>query len=423
MRILIIGSGGREHALGWKIKQSPIVKKIYFVPGNAGTSFLGENVNIEPEEIDKLLEFAKEQKIDLSVVGPEIPLALGIVDIFERNNLKIFGPSRKASQLESSKVWAIKFIQRNNIPCPQSYVFNNFKKALSFVNKISWKKMVVKASGLAAGKGVIICNNKTETISAVKKIMIDKEFGNAGNQIVIQEKLDGQEVSVLAFTDGKTIIPLLPAQDHKPIFENNKGPNTGGMGAYAPVPFINKELLQKIKKTVLQPTIDNMRKEGNIYKGVLYAGLMITKAGPKVLEFNARFGDPETQPLMMLLSSDLIDIINACIEGSLVRQKIKFKNGSSVCVVLSSAGYPGYYNKGEIIYGLTKIRKPAIQVFHAGTSFKDNKVITSGGRVLGVTSSGKNLKQAIKKAYGIIGKHGVYFKNMHYRKDIGKKAL
>lgn len=422
MKILIIGSGGREHALGWKIKQSPLVKKIYFAPGNVGTSFLGENVNIEPEEIDKLLEFAKEQKIDLTVVGPEIPLALGIVDIFEKNNLKIFGPRKEASQLESSKVWAIRFMQRHNIPCPQSYIFNEYKKTLTFIKKTPWKKMVVKASGLAAGKGVIVCENKKEAKNAVKKILIDKEFGNAGNQIAIQKKLDGQEVSILAFTDGKTIIPLLPAQDYKPVFENDKGPNTGGMGAYAPTPFINNRLLQNIKKTILQPTIDNMRKEGNIYKGVLYAGLMITKVGPKVLEFNVRFGDPETQPVMMLLISDLINILTACIEGRLAKQKVKFKTASSICVVLSSAGYPGHYNKGEIIYGLDKI-KPGVQIFHAGTSIKNNKIITNGGRVLGVTAVGKNIKDVMKKVYDIIGKKGVYFNKMHYRKDIGKKAL
>ncbi len=422
MKVLIIGSGGREHALGWKLKQSPQVKKIYFAPGNGGTEKIGENIKIAAEDIKKLLKFALTNEIDLTVVGPEAPLALGIVDVFLKKNLLIFGPTKKAALLESNKAWANKFMKKYHIPHPQSFIFSEYDKAVSFLKTYSGL-VVVKASGLALGKGVVIPKNKKEAIEAVKKIMVKREFGEAGNKTVIQEKLDGQEISILAFTDGKTIIPLLAAQDHKRIFDQDKGPNTGGMGAYAPVPLVTKKLINEINTTILKPTILGMKKEGAPYKGVLYAGLMITKNGPKVLEYNCRFGDPEVQPLLMLLRNDLLPLILACVKGRLSKQKIAFKRGSSICVVLASKGYPGHYQKGKTIDGLNIKQNHDLQIFHAGTIQNNNQTLTSSGRVLGVTGYGKNLKEAIKKVYKIIGKNGVNFEGMQYRKDIAQKAL
>ncbi len=422
MKILIIGSGGREHALGWKLKQSPQVKKIYFAPGNGGTEELGENINLSPENIKKLLEFALKNKIDLTVVGPEVPLALGIVDLFNKKNLAIFGPTKKAALLESDKAWATGFMKKYSIPHPQSFVFRDFNKAVNFLKTYS-NPLVIKASGLAQGKGVIIPHNKKDVIAAVKKIMIEGEFGEAGKKIVFQEKLEGQEISVIALSDGKNIIPLLAAQDHKRIFDQDKGPNTGGMGAYAPVPIATKKLIDEINNTILKSTILGMRKEGAPYKGILYAGLMITKNGPKVLEYNCRFGDPEAQPLMMLLKNNLLSLFLACVKGKLIKQKITFRRGSSICVILASAGYPGHYQKGKIINGLNIKYFNHLQIFHAGTIKNNQQIITSGGRVLGITSYGKNLKEAIKKAYRIIGKNKINFEGMIYRKDIGQKAF
>lgn len=421
--ILIIGSGGREHALGWKIKQSPQVAKIYFAPGNAGTEEVGENINIEAVNISQLLTFAKKNKIDLTVVGPEVPLAFGIVDQFQKNGLKIFGPTKKASLLEASKAFAGSFLEKYKIPHPISLTFLQLQKALDFVRQSSWSNFVVKANGLAAGKGVIVCHSKKQAIKAIKDLMIKKEFGSAGKKIIIQEFLVGQELSILAFSDGKTIIPLLPTQDHKPVFDADRGPNTGGMGAYSPVPFVKKKLMEKIIKTILQPTIAGMKKEGTPYVGVLYAGLMLTKNGPKVLEFNCRFGDPETQPILMLLQTDLVKIILNCLQGNLRKQKIKFKKGFSVCVVLTSHGYPGHYTKGEIISGLDITPEESVQIFHSGTKKINAKIVASGGRVLAVTALGKTIPIAIKKAYNLIGKEGVHFNKMHYRKDIGQKAI
>jgi len=422
MNVLIIGSGGREHALGWKIKQSKHVNNIYFAPGNAGTEEIGENINIEADDILKLLKFAKKNKINLTVVGPEIPLALGIVDQFQKNGLQIFGPTKKASQLESSKAFASSFLEKYKIPHPVSLTFFQAKKALDFVKKSTWSSFVVKADGLAAGKGVIVCHSKKQAIKAIKEIMIKKEFGEAGKKIIIQEFLIGQELSVLAISDGKTIIPLLPAQDHKPVFDGDHGPNTGGMGAYSPVPLVKKKLMEKIIKTILQPTIIGMKKEGSSYGGVLYAGLMLTKNGPKVLEFNCRFGDPETQPILMLLQTDLVEIILNCLRGNLKKQKIRFNKDFCVCVVLTSRGYPGHYSKGEVISGLN-LKNKGVQIFHAGTKKINNKIVTHGGRVLAVTALGKTIPIAIKKAYNLIGKEGVRFNKMHYRKDIGQKAI
>jgi len=423
MNILIIGSGAREHALGWKIKQSPKVKKLFFAPGNGGTSQLGKNIDIKANEIDKLLLFVSQNKIDLTVVGPEDPLSLGIVDLFEKKKLAIFGPTRQAARLESSKAWSTYFMEKYHIPQPVSYTFKDSKSALSFVKAHDVLQFVIKASGLALGKGVILPQTQKEAEEAINRIMVQKEFGDAGNEVVIQERLVGQEVSLMAITDGTTIIPLVSAQDHKRVFDGDKGPNTGGMGAYAPVPFVTKKLIKEIQKSILEPTIRGMEKEKCPYKGILYAGLMVTKEGPKVLEYNVRFGDPETQPVMILLKSNLLSLLLASVRGSLKNKKIAFHKHSSACIVLASGGYPGSYKKGEEIRGLKKKYNAGTQIFHAGTTEKDNQVVTSGGRVIGVTSIGKNMKQALQRAYAAIGKEGVYFKGMQFRTDIGKKTI
>lgn len=420
MKVLIVGSGGREHALGWKLKQSNKVEKLYFAPGNAGTALLGENVNIDILDIERLLDFAMQNKIDLTVVGPEAPLVSGIVDIFTEKGLRIFGPTKSAAQLESSKAWAASFMQKYKIPHPETYVFSEINKARTYIKEQGWQNIVIKADGLAAGKGVIVPDSQEEANFGLESILVKKIFGEAGEKVVVQERLLGKEVSVLAFSDGKNIMSLLPAQDHKRIFDGNRGPNTGGMGAYSPVPFVNKQIVKKIETGILQPTISGMQEDSNPYKGVLYAGLMLTKSGPKVLEYNVRFGDPEIQPLMMLLDSDLLTIMDDCIDFGLDKQQIKFKKGSSVCVVLSAAGYPADYKKGEAIHGFSSIKDENVQVFHAGTSMKDGKIITSGGRVLGITSYAQSLTQALKKVYSVIGKNGIWFEGMYYRKDIGR---
>ena len=409
--------------MGWKLKQSPKIEKLYFAPGNAGTQNLGENVNIAADDIKNLFKFVKSNEIDLTVVGPEAPLALGIVDLFEKHGLKIFGPTKKAAQLEASKAWSAEFMKKYNIPSPKFKVFSDFEEATAFIKSCSWSGLVVKVDGLALGKGVIIPKNRKEAIDTIKTIMVEKKFGSAGDTIIIQEKLAGQEVSLIGFCDGKTIIPLLPAQDHKRIFDNDKGPNTGGIGAYAPVSFVTEKVKKIIYETILIPTLKGLQKEGIVYRGVLYAGLMLTKLGPKVLEYNVRCGDPETQPQLMLLNSDLLSIINACIEGKLKEIEIVFHRGSAVCVVLTAKGYPGTYEKGQVIYGLDKINNSDVRVFQAGTKEKNGQVETCGGRVLGVTARGFDLKTALKKAYSAIGRSKVNFSGMHYRKDIGKKAL
>lgn len=421
-KVLIIGSGGREHALVWKIAQSKLVGKIYCAPGNAGTSPMAQNIPIEPTEIEKLVDLAIEKRIDLTVVGPEGPLEKGIVDEFEEKKLKIFGPSKNAARLETDKSWAADFMERHHLPHPVSKTFTDPKEAIRFIKSAPWR-FVIKASGLAAGKGVLLPDSPKQAVEGIKRIMVQKVFGRAGEKILIQERISGPEVSVLAFCDGKNVIPLPPVQDHKRAFDKDKGPNTGGMGAYCPVPLMTTKLLKEVTKTILRPTIEGIRKEGNPYRGVLYAGLMITKKGPQVLEFNARFGDPEAQPLMMLLSSDLIRILISCSEGNLHSNQVLFREGASVCVVVASRGYPGHYEKGALIYGLNKISDPEIQVFQTGTAIKDRKVLTNGGRVLGITAYGRNIKETIRKAYGVIGKKGVWFPKMHYRTDIGKKAL
>jgi len=422
LRILVVGQGGREHALGWQLSQSPLVKKIFFAPGNSGTENLGENINIKVDEIEKLADFAKKEKIDLIIVGPELPLVLGIVDFFQKKGLKIIGPTKKASLIEGSKIFAKKLMSKYNIPTAKYEIFTNFHLAEKYLKKTTYP-LVIKADGLCQGKGTKVCDNQKEAEEFLKKLMVKKIFGSAGEKVVIEECLTGQEISFMVITDGKDFLSFLPSQDHKRLLDNNQGPNTGGMGAYAPVPFVNKNLIKRIEKEIVSPTISALAKEGCSYQGILYPGLILTKKGPKVLEFNCRFGDPETQPLMMLLQSDLLAIFLSLIEGKLKKKKLVFKKGAAVCVVLAAKGYPGNYEKGGIIYGLDKIKNKDIQVFHAGTAKKNNQIVVAGGRVLGITGYSSSLFLALKKVYKAIGKKGVYFNNMSYRKDIGQKGL
>lgn len=422
MKILIIGSGGREHALGWKIKQSPLVNKIYFTPGNPGTKKIGENVAIEVTDIKKLLRFAKDKKIDLTIVGPETPLVLGIVDIFKKEKLKIFGPTKRASQIEGSKTFSKELMKKYKIPTAGFYTFDNFKDAKDYLQKSKYP-LVLKADGLCLGKGVAVCKNKKEAENFLHELMIDKTFGTSAEKIIVEECLYGQEISFMVITDGKDFLSFLPSQDHKRLITNNQGPNTGGMGAYTPVPFVDKKLFEQIEKEIVAPTIKAMAKEGCLYQGILYPGLILTREGPKVLEYNCRFGDPETQPLMTQLESDLVEIILAQQKKQLKKKKLIFKKGFSVGVVLASAGYPEKYKKGDQIYGLDKINDKEIQVFHAGTKEVDKKIITNGGRVLSVVARGKTLEETIKKVYQHIGKKTVHFKGMQFRRDIGKNGL
>lgn len=420
MKILIVGSGGREHALAWKIKQSPKVKQIFIAPGNGGTAQIGQNVDIAADNLKKLLSFAQKEKIGLTLVGPEIPLALGIVDLFERNNLLIFGPNKKAAQIEASKVFAKRFMKKFRIPTADFKVFSNYQKAKKYLKNCHFPQ-VLKADGLCGGKGVTVCSSLDEALEALKKLMIEKKFGSAGERLVIEDCLFGQEVSVICFTDGKTILPLLATQDHKPIFDGDKGPNTGGMGAYAPTPLVDQKLMKQIISKILAPTVLGMKKIGRPYKGILYAGLILTSDGPKVLEFNCRFGDPELQPQLMLLKSDLVDLMLACIKGKLKNKKISWYPGFSVCTVLVSKGYPDSYEKGFKIKKLPEEELSNVQVFHAGTRLENGHLVTNGGRVLGVTSRAPSLEEAIQEAYLRVKR--VKFKNKYCRTDIGAKAF
>ncbi len=414
--VLVVGSGGREHALGWKLSQSKQVGKVYFAPGNGGTD---NNVPIFIEDIDNLAKFASEKNC-ITVVGPESPLSLGIVDEFAKKDLKIFGPTKMAAQLESSKVWAKNFMKRNGIFTAQFEIFDDAKEAKEYAKSVD-HPLVVKADGLAAGKGVIVCSNTNEAISAIDTMLIDKIFGSAGSRIILEERIDGIEASYIALSDGDTAIPMATSQDHKRIYDDDKGPNTGGMGAYSPTPVINESLAETIQKNVINKTIDSMKKEGNRFKGFLYAGIMLKDGKPYVLEYNARMGDPECQPIMMCMDSDLYEYINASIDGTLSKlPPISWKKQSAVCVVLASKGYPGSYPKNEEITGLDLQDKDSF-VFHAGTRRDDGKVLTSGGRVLGVTALGDTLNSAIYNAYFRVEK--ISWPSKYFRKDIGKKGL
>ncbi len=426
MKVLVVGQGGREHALVWKISQSPLVKKIYCAPGNGGIGKQVECINIKSEDIEGLKKFALKEKIDLTIVGPETPLVKGIIDEFEKANLKIFGPNKKASQLEGSKVFSKNLMKKYEIPTAEFEVFENSKKAISYVIPCLERKkgsIVVKADGLAAGKGVVVCKTEDEALDAIVSIMDDKIFGDAGKKVIIEECLEGEEVSILAFTDGEHIKLLPSSQDHKRIYDGDKGPNTGGMGAYSPAPIVNENLLPIIEKNIIRRTIEGLKKEGIVYKGIIYAGLMIKDGKPKVLEFNVRFGDPETQAILPRIETDIIQLIMATIDGNLNNVDCNLKNESCVCVVLASGGYPGNYQKGKVINGLDEIKDSEnIVVFHAGTKkLESGEILTDGGRVLGVSALGKNIKEAIDNAYEAVSY--INFENMSYRKDIGKKAL
>jgi len=425
MKILVIGSGGREHALAWKIKQSPIVREIYCVPGNAGIAALAEIVPISANDIDGILEFAKKKSIDLTVVGPEQPLTDGIVDLFEAHGLKIFGPSKLAAELEGSKVFAKQFMRKHHIPTAEFRSFSAAERfdAERYVNEIP-VPIVIKADGLAAGKGVSICDTKEQALEALDQMFAKKIFGDAGTNIVIEEFLAGEEASVFALTDGKEFVVLSSAQDHKRILDGDRGKNTGGMGAYAPAPIVTEEILQKVKRDIIRQTLLGMAKDGRPYKGCLYVGLMITETGPKVIEFNCRFGDPETQVVLPLLDEDLVRIMFEAASGKLSTTKAILKDTSSVCVVIASGGYPGNYETDKQIFGLeAAASEKDVVVFHAGTKYNKDIIVTSGGRVLGVTAIGEqlNLERTIDKAYRAVEK--ITFDGAYYRSDIGKKGV
>ena len=414
--ILIVGSGGREHALRWKLKQSPSVDKVFHAPGNGGTS---ENLNIGVDEFYKLIGFAKDSKC-FAVVGPEDPLSKGIVNEFMKNGLKIFGPTKEASIIEYSKCWAKEFMRKYEIPTADFEIFDSPEGAKDYVKGKS--SVVVKADGLAAGKGVIVCKSEDEAIEAIDRIMVKREFGDAGNKIVIEDCLIGEEASFIAITDGKTIVPLASSKDHKRVFDNDEGQNTGGMGAYSPAEIITDELHNTMMREIMVKTVAGMKREGIGFKGFLYAGLMIADDKPYVLEFNARMGDPECQPIMMRMKSDLFPYLEACVNGNLEEmQAIEWDNRAAVCVVMASGGYPGNYEKGKVINGLENVSNlKDVVVFHAGTKRVDGNVVTNSGRVLGITALGDTIKDSIKNVYNAVSK--VSWDGVHYRKDIGMKA-
>lgn len=421
MNILVIGSGGREHTLVWKIRQSPKVNEIYAAPGNAGIAQMATCVPIDAEDLDGLLTFALDKHIDLTVVGPEAPLTLGIVDRFQEHGLVIFGPSQAAAQIEGSKAFAKDLMRTYNIPTAAYQRFTSSQQAHEYIQQ-QGAPIVVKADGLAAGKGSIVCPMEEEAHAAIRSIMEDRIFGEAGREVVIEEFMTGEEASILALTDGRTIRPLVPSQDHKPIGDGDQGPNTGGMGAYAPAPVITPALSDEIMRTILRPTIDAMSAEGRPYRGVLYAGLMISNGHPRVVEFNCRFGDPELQVVLPFLKTDLVDLMTAVIEGRLHEVPVKEDPGAAVCVVMASGGYPGSYEKGKVIHGLKEVERLSdVLLFHAGTALKDSEIITNGGRVLGVTAVAPDIQSAIHRAYEAV--HRIHFENAYYRSDIGHRAL
>jgi len=419
MKVLIIGSGGREHALSWKIARSPLVQKVYCAPGNAGTLDVAENVAVRASDVKGLADFATHKKIDLTVVGPELPLTLGIVDEFEERGLKIFGPNQRAAELEGSKVFAKQFMARHKIPAAKFRVADSSDQAKKILqSEVFSFPVVIKADGLAAGKGVLVCNSLQKAELAVDTIMVEKKFGESGKKVVIEEYLRGKEASFIVVSDGTKALPFVTTMDHKAVFDGDKGPNTGGMGAISPSPYVSQDLFESTMKHIVFPTITRMLEEERKYKGVLYVGLMLTEDGPRVLEYNCRFGDPETQPQMLRLRSDLVEILLASIEGNLLEKEVEWSRKPSACVVLASGGYPADYEKGKLIEGLTEARKiEGVTFFHAGTRLEDNRYYTDGGRILGVCSSEDTLADSMKKIYEAIGK--IRFEAMHFRKDIG----
>ena len=416
VNVLIVGSGGREHAIGWKLSQSDNVNTVFHGPGNGGTI---NNVTISVDDLEALSIFASDNDC-FTIVGPEAPLAAGIVDLFNKKGLNIFGPTKKAAQLESSKIWAKEFMKRNNIPTAAFETFNDPIMAKEYVNRIE-HNVVIKADGLAAGKGVIVCNNKNEAEKAIDVILTNKKFGDAGNNIIVEDRIDGVEASYIALSDGKIAIPMATSQDHKRVYDNDMGPNTGGMGAYSPTLVIDENLSKKIQKKIIDKTISSLRNEGITFKGFLYAGIMLKDGEPYVLEYNVRMGDPECQPILMRMDSDLFQYLKASANGTLEElPPISWKNKSAVCIVLASKGYPDSYPKDDEISGLDEMLDDTF-VFHAGTRTKNEKIVTSGGRVLGVTALGDTLDSAIKNAYSATEK--IFWKNKYSRMDIGKKGL
>ncbi len=421
MRVLVVGGGGREHTLVWKIGRSSLVDEVFCAPGNGGTTEIANNIDIKANDIGSLLTFAKKERIDLTVVGPEAPLVDGITDSFGNEGLTIFGPSKDAATIEGNKSFTKRLMKKVDIPQAAFMDFHEPQEAIGYLKEQSFP-IVIKASGLAAGKGVIIVNNMDEAEKTVQDIMINKRFGKSGEIIVIEEFLIGEEVSLLVLTDGKNVLPFLSSQDHKQVYDDDKGPNTGGMGAYAPAPVLNEEEAGKVIDRIILPLLQGMRNEGAQYTGVLYAGLMITVDGPKVLEFNCRFGDPEIQAIIPLFNSDLVETILMTINGELKNARIEWSRGSAVCVALASGGYPGRYEKEKEIKGLERLKgKEDIVVFHAGTKKENGRLLTTGGRVLGVTGIGSTLKEAIETTYSAVEE--ITFEKMHYRKDIGQKGL
>ncbi|MFQ5824443.1 MAG: phosphoribosylamine--glycine ligase [bacterium] len=421
MRILVVGEGGREHTLVWKINQSPLVKKVYCAPGNPGIGQLAKCVDISASNINSLLNLAREKEIDLTVVGPEGPLVNGIVDEFESQGLSIFGPSKKAAEIEGSKVFAKYLLDKYKIPTADCIVFDKIKEAQNYLKEIDYP-MVIKADGLAAGKGTFVCQTKEQALAALDKIMVQRIFGEAGNKVIVEEFMMGEEASVLAITDGVNFAILPPAQDHKAIFDNDEGPNTGGMGAYAPAPVVDRDMLTRVREEIIEPTIKAMALENRPYRGVLYVGLMITSDGPKVVEFNCRYGDPEAQVVLPLVKGDVVDAMYRIAQGKPFDSQIQIEKKWALCVIIASGGYPGAYEKGKKIFGLEKEFGKDIVIFHAGTKLNEKGyLVTNGGRVLGVTACADDFYAVREKAYWAVGK--ITFDKAYYRKDIGMKAF
>ena len=416
MKILVVGGGGREHAICWKLSNESDVEKIYCAPGNAGISNVAECIDIQDSDIEKLLNFAKENKIDLTIVGPEIPLVAGIVDAFEKEGLKIFGPNKKCAQLEGSKSFSKDFMIRHNLPTAKYKEYTNLDEAITEIDSFGYP-VVIKADGLAAGKGVVILENREDAITTLKEMMSDKKFGNAGDKIVVEEFLNGIETSILAFVDNDTIVPMVSSKDHKKVFEGETGLNTGGMGTFSPSEIYTDELAKEVQEKILDKTLEGFKKDNLNYKGILFVGLMITEDGPKILEYNVRFGDPETQSVLFRLDTDLNKIISAILDNNLKNIEINYSKEEAICVMLTSGGYPENYEKGKVISGLENLDSDIV-VFHSGTKFDNGNIVTNGGRVIGITAKGKTVKEAGEKVYENIKK--INFEGMHYRKDIWK---
>ncbi|RLJ70503.1 phosphoribosylamine--glycine ligase [Hydrogenivirga caldilitoris] len=419
MKVLVVGNGGREHAIAWQLSKSPLVSKLYCASGNAGIWKIAERVDIAPTDVKKLAEFAQREGVDFTVVGPEAPLVKGIVDEFEARGLKIFGPTREASQLEGSKAFAKNFMEKYNVPTPHYSVFDDFDRALRYVKDVG-APIVIKADGLAAGKGAVVCYSIDHAVQTLESFMKKGALGGAGERVVVEEFLEGEEASYIVMVNGENYVPLPTSQDHKKLLDGDKGPNTGGMGAYSPTPVINEEVERRVREEVIERTLKGLKEEGIYFRGFLYAGLMITSEGPKVLEFNVRLGDPEAQPILMRIKNDFLKLLVDFYEGKEVQ--VKEDERWSLDVVLASRGYPEAYEKGKVIEGLEEAESlPDVVIFHAGTTLKDGKVVTNGGRVLNVCAYGNTLREAKDRAYEAVSK--IHFEGMHYRKDIGDKAF